>query len=123
MRGVGRTAEHEETFKMRPFLRLTICPTTMAHMFATDEELQFMIDLEKANTSGIYIKKDITILQEVSRTVLGKSSKTGRSCRIKRETAKVFQLRHSRQNITTQALKKTKYANTFKKTGVLRKKP
>lgn len=44
IKGVGRTADAEETFKINPFLRSTICLSTRMHICVTEITLQLIND-------------------------------------------------------------------------------
>ena len=52
IRGVGRTAEAEEMFRMRPFLRSTILSRTSRHILVTDTTLQLINECENSVTLG-----------------------------------------------------------------------
>ena len=52
MRGVGRTADAEDTFRINPFLRSTIWLITKMHICVTDTTLQLMRDWENSVALG-----------------------------------------------------------------------
>lgn len=53
MRGVGRTAEAEDTLRISPFLRSTILGRTSRHIWVTDTTLQLMSCWENSVALGI----------------------------------------------------------------------
>lgn len=54
MKGVGRTAEAEEMFKMTPFLRWTIFSRTKRHILVTDTTLQLISECANSLLFGTW---------------------------------------------------------------------
>ena len=52
IRGVGSTADAEDTFRINPFLRSTICLKTRIHICVTETTLQLIRDWENSVALG-----------------------------------------------------------------------